>query len=133
MYQLCLEVVFYFFPPHPLSCCQNSTGQNLPKWGTSRFVSIWKYSDWLELDSYPVIADITTYKGGGFTAVFGNRIEEDYEMLDYIIDSNWMDQQTRAVFLEFVLYNPTLNGHVMSQMLVEFPPTGGKLSLFLLV
>lgn len=86
----------------------------------------------MELDSYPVIADQTVYKGGGFTAEFGNRIEEDYEMLDYIIEKNWIDQQTRAVFLEFVLYNPTLNTHVMSQMVIEFAPTGGEWTVELL-
>ena len=79
----------------------------------------------MELDSYPTIGDITSYFGGGFTVQFGVNIEEDMVMIDYLIDQKWVDQQTRAVFFEFVVYNPTSNTHIISHCMVEFPPTGG--------
>ncbi|XP_072168341.1 uncharacterized protein [Diadema setosum] len=102
-----------------------SDTMNIPMWETDRFDYPWKYRDWLELDSYPAYAEQFVYYGGGYAVEFGNNIDNDYEMLNYLKDMMWIDQQTRAVFLEFTVYNPTTNSHVVSLCVVEFTPTGG--------
>ena len=37
---------------------------------------------------------------------------------------NWIDRQTRAVFIEFSVYNPNVNLVMVSTILVEFLPSG---------
>ncbi|XP_038066995.1 uncharacterized protein LOC119737008 isoform X2 [Patiria miniata] len=96
-----------------------------PDYESSPFLGVWKYRGWLELDSYPAFADQNSYYGGGFTVNFGVDILADMEMIDYLEQNSWIDQQTRAVFLEYVLYNPVSNTHVLSLNVVEFPSIGG--------
>ena len=38
----------------------------------------------------------------------------------------WVDEKTRAVFVEFLLFNPNMNLFAVSQMLVEFTQWGGR-------
>eukprot|EP00057_Strongylocentrotus_purpuratus_P019968 XP_011674442.1 PREDICTED: polycystic kidney disease 2-like 1 protein [Strongylocentrotus purpuratus] len=45
--------------------------------------------------------------------------------MQYLRDSFWVDQYTRAVFFEFVTYNPINNMYCISFLLVEFPSQGG--------
>ena len=99
---------------------------NLPLWESDRYAYPWRYRDWLELDSYPAYAEQYIYYGGGFVVEFGNNFDNDMEMLTYLKDMMWIDQQTRAVFLEYTLYNPTTNTHVLSLCVIEFAPTGGR-------
>ena len=40
----------------------------------------------------------------------------------------WTDRNTRAIFVEFTLYNPNSNLHCASTILAETPPTGGVFS-----
>ena len=54
--------------------------------------------------------------------------ESDVEMLAFLKDSLWIDQRTRAIFLEYTLYNPTTNTHTLSLCVVEFSATGGTYS-----
>ncbi|XP_022084984.1 uncharacterized protein LOC110976208 [Acanthaster planci] len=96
-----------------------------PDYDSSPMLGVWKYRDWLELDSYPAFAHQNSYYGGGFTVEFGTDILADMEMIDYLQQNLWVDQQTRAIFLEYVVYNPVTNTHVVSLNVLEFPPTGG--------
>ncbi|XP_041474499.1 uncharacterized protein LOC121423243 isoform X2 [Lytechinus variegatus] len=106
-----------------------SDPMNLPNWDNDRYAYPWKYRDWLELDSYPAMAEQYIYYGGGFTVELGNNYEDDMAMLAYLQDLKWIDQQTRAVFIEFTVYNPTTNIHVISLCVIEFTPTGGALAM----
>ena len=89
-------------------------------------MGVWKYRDWAETDSYPQYAKLGVYYGGGFTVEFGNNLEADLEMVDYLQENMWVDQATRGVFFEFAVYNPTSNVHIFLMNLVEFPPSAGK-------
>ena len=40
-------------------------------------------------------------------------------------DNDWLDLNTRAVFLELTVYNPNVNLFASSVLLVEFLNTGG--------
>lgn len=40
-------------------------------------------------------------------------------------DNGWLDQRTRAVFLEFTVYNPNVNLFASVVLLTEFLTTGG--------
>ena len=40
-------------------------------------------------------------------------------------DNDWLDLNTRAIFLEFTVYNPNVNLFASSVLLIEFLSTGG--------
>jgi hypothetical protein len=44
--------------------------------------------------------------------------------LTLLKEMNWIDRQTRAVFVEFSVYNPNINLIMVSTILVEFLPSG---------
>ena len=41
---------------------------------------------------------------------------------------DWLDYYTRAIFLEFTLYNPNVNMFSFVNFVMEFPATGGVMS-----
>lgn len=46
-------------------------------------------------------------------------------MLDELVKYKWIDRKTRAVFVEFTLYNVNINVFAYAIYLVEFPEAGG--------
>ena len=44
--------------------------------------------------------------------------------------NNWFDRQTRAVIIEFSVFNPNVNLIVVSEITIEFLPTGTIVTLF---
>ena len=49
-------------------------------------------------------------------------------ILDSLHRDLWIDRQTRAVFIEFTLYNPNVNLFTSVQLLTEFPPVGAAVT-----
>lgn len=49
--------------------------------------------------------------------------------LSLLQQMGWIDRQTRAVFVEFSLYNPNINMLVVAEILIEVLPTGNMLTL----
>ena len=47
---------------------------------------------------------------------------DDFDRLE---SEKWIDEYTRAVFLEFTVYNPSINLFAISTLLSEFRPSGG--------
>ena len=50
--------------------------------------------------------------------------------IDAMRDGNWVDLQTRAVFVEFTLYNPNVHNFIVSKVLFEFPEYGGTVASY---
>jgi len=67
------------------------------------------------------------YSGGGYVAELGLTLNQSMGMVKYLVENLWVDVHTRAVFLEFAVYNPTVNVYVVSFCGMEFLPTGGCL------
>lgn len=68
-----------------------------------------------------------TYGGGGYVADLTTSPMKAKRLIDDLIKYNWIDYYTRAVFLEFTVYNPNINLFAYVNYLFEFPPTGGVL------
>ena len=66
------------------------------------------------------------YPGGGYAVELGPSLSESSALASYLRDSLWADRYTRAVFLEFVMYNANINMHSASSLIVEMLPSGGK-------
>lgn len=49
------------------------------------------------------------------------------EKFQYLQNSRWIDENTRALFIEFSIYNAQINYFAVIQLIVEIPPTGKQL------
>ena len=88
------------------------------------------YSNSSVYNSYPYAGVYSSYVGGGFTyELTGNatQIQADFQVMQ---QNNWIDRQTRAVFLEYSLFNSNINLFSYCLVLFEFLPTGAIVSSF---
>ncbi|XP_048736495.2 polycystin-2-like [Ostrea edulis] len=87
----------------------------------------WKYTDAEEIWGTSQMGQHGTYDGGGYLLKFTKNRYQAHAMLSEIEDLRWIDRGSRAVFIEFTLYNPNLNIFIYSRYLAEFLETGGVL------
>ena len=85
----------------------------------------WVYQSSLKLKNAPYMGLIASYKGGGYPLTLRRSSSRTKRELAKIHQEDWLDLRTRAVFLEFTLYNPNINLFVSVVMLGEFMATGG--------
>lgn len=83
-----------------------------------------KYTQSSQIDSYPYIAKVNTYYGGGYVfKMIGNAtyLSESLPMLE---QEEWIDKQTAALFIEFTLYNPNINLYQYCSIVFEILSSG---------
>lgn len=85
----------------------------------------WVYQNSIKLRSAPYIGTIGTYKGGGYAVLFEREVNRTRKLLEGLKNQIWMDANTRAIFLEFTVYNPNINLFGSMIMLIEFQHSGG--------
>lgn len=56
-----------------------------------------------------ITGEVAYYPSGGFSANLGRTLYNSYFNLKYIIEKQWIDKETRAIFLEFLSYNANYN------------------------
>lgn len=64
------------------------------------------------------------YPTEGFIIDLPLDVEEIDELIDVIKDSDWIDQQTRAVTISIAAYNYNLKVYILAEYLVEFSVGG---------
>ena len=69
----------------------------------------WRYQSAAELGNHPIQAAYNSYEGGGYAAVMGYDETTAQGVLDETIGHGWLDRQTRAVILEFAVFNVNTN------------------------
>ena len=69
----------------------------------------WRYQTAEELDSYPMTGTFNSYEGGGYVAVMGYDQNTALGVLSETFGHGWVDHQTRAVILEFAIFNANTN------------------------
>ncbi len=108
-----------------LSPRDNST---MDHWnGTDPDFNPWLYHTSLELDGVPMWGLLDVYSGGGYLAEFGSKARYAREVTDYLIQTRWLERHSRALFIEFNLYNGFTNMFSVFTLMVEFSPGGGVL------
>ncbi len=75
-----------------------------------------------------VVAQMLTYCRQGGYKESGFCFQEARAIIHGLKDSNWLDYNTRAVFLEFNIWNPNTNLFNMVTILVEFSTEGYRIS-----
>ena len=66
-----------------------------------------------------------TYGSGGYVYDFRGRLQDLKSNLSQLHQANWIDGQTRAVIVQFTLYNPNVQLFTSVILLAEFLTTGG--------
>ncbi|CAL1601105.1 unnamed protein product [Knipowitschia caucasica] len=94
-----------------------------PKKGTA-FV----YTTGSDMNSSSHWGQVTKYGGGGYYQDLSNTKGESSRQLQYLKENSWLDRGTRAVFLDFSVYNGNINLFCIIRLLVEFPATGGSVT-----
>ena len=86
----------------------------------------WRYQKAKELDNDPVKASFNTYGGGGYAALLGYDENTASGVLSETIGHGWLDRQTRAVILEFEVFNVNTNLISIATYFFEVLSTGAS-------
>ena len=82
----------------------------------------------LRLKNAPYMATLQSYKGGGYVVNFERSFRRTARNLTRLRQENWLDLRTRAIFLEFTVYNPNSNLYGSAIMVTEFPSWGSAVA-----
>ena len=69
----------------------------------------WEYSTEDELDGRSFRGRVTTYQGGGFTKLLAGEKALSKDIIADLKANLWLDRGTRAVFIDFTVYNANIN------------------------
>ncbi|XP_047140362.2 uncharacterized protein LOC100203937 isoform X7 [Hydra vulgaris] len=89
----------------------------------------WRYQTSEELNGYPLSATLEVYNGGGYVLeVFPKW--KNKEFVKQLKQKKWIDRQTRALIIEFALFNAATNHFTMVTIVFEFPSFGGMVPYY---
>ena len=83
-----------------------------------------QHKDSNKLNGLPYEGKYNTYMGGGYVFELRGKLSFIKGNLSLLQQMDWIDRQTRAVFVEFSVFNPNINLFMVSTLLVEFLPAG---------
>ncbi|XP_048825578.1 polycystic kidney disease protein 1-like 2 [Brienomyrus brachyistius] len=86
--------------------------------------SAWTYQSEGQLRGCPIWGDVVLYRGGGFVAELALDQENAGGVLQYLFDNTWLDIYTRAVFVEFTVYNANINLFCIVTLIFETSANG---------
>ena len=84
----------------------------------------WRYHTAEELNQGPIRGSYNTYKGGGYPALLGYNADTANRVLNETLGFQWIDRQTRAVILEFTVFNANTNLISIATYFYEVLATG---------
>ena len=84
----------------------------------------WEYNEDEQLGSFDSWGRFAVYSGGGYLANLGYNKPTAKRIIEDLMKNNWIDRQTRAVLVEFSLYNPSSNLLAVITYYYEVLPAG---------
>ncbi len=78
-----------------------------------------------QLDTYVYTGYHASYGSGGYVYEFRGRLSDLRSNLSELHRLNWIDSQTRAVIIQFTLYNPNIQLFTSATILAEFLSSSG--------
>ena len=114
---------------------EDKTPVNLPGWrpfnGSVEWANFadlclvpWQYVPSKKLHNSPSWGFFDIYDGGGYVADLGYSSSTARAVISNLRKYGWIDQQTRAVLLEFTIYNPNTGYLITAVYHFEILPTG---------
>uniref|UniRef100_A0A8C3UZT0 PK1L2 protein n=1 Tax=Catharus ustulatus TaxID=91951 RepID=A0A8C3UZT0_CATUS len=94
-------------------------------WNTSVFdnssdlSSAWQYQSQAKLRGHPSWGKFGIYSGGGYVIHLGTDPKNASRILQYLFNNVWLDTFTRAVFVEFTVYNANVNLFCIISLMFE--------------
>ncbi|XP_060741700.1 polycystin-1-like protein 2 [Tachysurus vachellii] len=115
----------------PYSWNIEDMGSYGPGWNSSRDVNMtetllvsWQYQTQSKLKGNPIWGTMAFYRGGGFVLDMGLDPEQASSMLQYLFNNTWLDVYTRAIFIEFTVYNANVNLFCIVTLMLETTAVG---------
>ncbi|NWW74591.1 PKD1 protein, partial [Climacteris rufus] len=71
---------------------------------------------------------ISFYDSSGYVQELGPSLEESRAQLEFLQQHTWIDNMSRAVFVELLQYNPSVDLHVAVTLRLELPGAGRALA-----
>ena len=84
----------------------------------------WRYASPEDLQLIPSRGVFTVYSGGGYVADLGYSKDTASPLISGLRQKGWIDRQTRAVLVEFAIYNPYTGYLIIVTYYYEMLPTG---------
>ena len=81
-----------------------------------------------ECNTHTVPETVEPLQGGGYTFNFRRSLKTTKQLMETLERLEWVDTRTRAVFIEFTLYNANVNLFASCIMLVEFISSGAAVT-----
>ncbi|XP_076441454.1 uncharacterized protein LOC143280592 [Babylonia areolata] len=92
---------------------------------------VWySYTEAEALDGQPYWGRLGLYAGGGYVVPLKGPKADLLALMIQLQEQNWIDRYTRAVFVEFTIYNAQVNLFGIATILSEFHPTGHTVQSF---
>lgn len=74
-----------------------------------RILQPWQYQNAFQSQSISQFGKIMLYSGGGYIVNLGRTMANSLTVIKFIKKHNWIDRQTRVVFIEFTTYGNCYN------------------------
>lgn len=84
----------------------------------------WVYVPQLQADGIPIWGDMNVYGPGGYIMTLNTDMEKALEDVRELQANNWLDTLTRAIIVEFTVFNPNVNLFSVVSLVVEFNAQG---------
>eukprot|EP00106_Octopus_bimaculoides_P013343 XP_014780785.1 PREDICTED: polycystic kidney disease protein 1-like 2 [Octopus bimaculoides] len=88
----------------------------------------WRYRHYTEIGGIPIVGEKAVYSSNGYCKDLTGSPSRAMAALDELIKLRWLDENTRAIFVEFTLYNPNINMFTTVTVMFETPTLGGMAS-----
>ncbi|XP_069554807.1 polycystin-1-like protein 2 [Brachyistius frenatus] len=113
----------------PYSWETEDMGSYEPGWNHSAGDNVstsspWRYQTQARLRAYPFWGKMVLYRGGGFVVELGPNLQNASSNLEYLFRNKWLDVYTRAIFVEFTVYNANVNLFCIVTLLLETTAVG---------
>ncbi|KAM6057828.1 polycystin-1-like protein 2 [Chlamydotis macqueenii] len=86
---------------------------------SSDLSSAWQYQSQSKLRGQPSWGKLAIYRGGGYVIQLGTDPKNASRILQYLFNNVWLDTFTRAVFVEFTVYNANVNLFCIINLMFE--------------
>lgn len=87
--------------------------------------SAWEFSTASELGGRNFYGRMADYEGGGYTKLLADSAADTQKIIADLKSNLWLDRGTRAVFIDFTVYNANINLFCIITLVLEYPATGG--------
>ncbi|KAM4810021.1 polycystin-2 [Rhinophrynus dorsalis] len=88
----------------------------------------WTYTSEKDLNGSSQWGIIATYSGAGYYLDLSRNREDTAAQIAMLKRNLWLDRGTRAVFIDFSVYNANIDLFCIVSLLAEFPATGGLIT-----